>query len=128
MLIADFNPAPAGLTPWLECACWLGAFVLILGGCYKMFWGGKHHSKSSGGKRAPSDPQRRFNYDLSEERHEDILLRLEKHDEEIASIQKDRAKSLGYINKRFERVLIGLERIGVKMGIEMPADDSGGEQ
>lgn len=63
---------------------------------------------------------KRYNHDLAEERHAELNRRLDEHDREIKEIQRSRTEALEKINRRFERVLLGLTIIGTKMGVRMP--------
>jgi hypothetical protein len=67
---------------------------------------------------------KRYNHDLAEERYVELTRRLNKHDEEIEGIQKSRNKALNSINRRFERLLLGVAIIATKVGARMPDEQS----
>jgi hypothetical protein len=70
---------------------------------------------------------KRYNHELAEERYKELTRRLDKHDEEITEIQKERANALKSINRRFERLLVGITNIGARVGAKIPEDNEGDE-
>jgi hypothetical protein len=71
---------------------------------------------------------KRYNHDLTEIRFTEIERRITKHDEELTEIQNSRLHALNHINRRFERVLIGLANIAGKVGTKIPDEQNEGEE
>jgi hypothetical protein len=63
---------------------------------------------------------KRYNHDATEARFAEIDRRLELHDAELRVIQEDRARTLRHLNRRFERVLVGLASIAGQVGARVP--------
>lgn len=88
-----------------------------------LWWQGRKEKNERQSKGGASQPAKRFNYDLAEERHDSLKERLDKHDRELETIQSDRARTLKHINRRFERVLLGLTVIATKLKVQIPDEE-----
>jgi len=67
---------------------------------------------------------KRYNHELTENRFAEIDRRLAAHDAELERIQSDRAETLKHINRRFERVLVGIASIAGKVGAKLPGQET----
>lgn len=125
---SNFDAVPADFIKWF----FVIVFCLVLLACalYSAFGKREKQSMKIDKEDQPVETRKaakRYNHDLAEERYQEMTRRLNRHDEEIKEIQKERAGALKSINRRFERVLIGLTAIGSRVGAKVP-DENGGEE
>jgi hypothetical protein len=126
MLLAQaqtLDPLPAGY--WkLFCM----SLLVLIGGAAAILWIISLVRKPEPTRLADAPPieirkaPKRYNHDATEARFAEIDRRLEAHDLELHAIQEDRARTLRHINRRFERVLVGLASIAGKVGAKVPED------
>lgn len=125
---SNMDAVPAEFLKWFFVI--VACLVLVVCAVYSAFRKESKRSVKIDREDQPLETRKapkRYNHDLAEERYQEVTRRLDKHDEEIKEIQRERAGALKSINRRFERVLIGLTAIGSRIGAKVP-DENGGEE
>jgi hypothetical protein len=120
----DLPNVPAEILKWVFII--LIAIALIWAVLYTAFKSGQRPVRT----KLEDDPgiqvrkaPKRFNHELAEERHAEVTRRLDQHEKEIKEIQASRATALEKINRRFERVLVGLAAIAARVGAKLPREE-----
>lgn len=119
----DLPNVPADILKWVLII--LVAIAMIAALFYAAFKSGERPVRTKLQDDPPIEIRKspkRYNHELAEQRYDEVTRRLDAHDVEIKEIQVSRAAALEKINTRFERVLLGLERIASRVGTSIPQE------